>query len=109
MQTALFEMRPGLMQQNSACMLSNGGKIELDKALIYYAAISQQIVISLEEESTLPREIRVYTMDGRSIYNADWLDGSVFWINTGSLVPGVYVVHLETEGEFVSKKVVVLN
>ena len=109
MQAALMGLRSTLLENTDACAPPDSGKIDLDDALLFYAPESGQIVIALDVESVMSRKVSLYAIDGRMLYQDTWLSGSTFWLNTESIIPGVYVLQLEAEGERITKKVFVYS
>jgi hypothetical protein len=107
MMAALSGLRSTLIENSNACAPPDDGKLHLEDVLLFYAPGSRQVIIALDGVSTVPREVSLYAMDGRMLYQSEWSEGSVFWLNTEGFPAGVYVVRLEAGGESVAQKVVV--
>lgn len=107
MQAVLMGLRSSLLVNDDACAPPDSGKIHLEDAQLFYAPGGRQIVIALDIESIVQREVLLYAIDGRLMYRDSWLIGSTYWLTTDNIPAGVYVLQLESGGESISKKIVV--
>ena len=101
MQSVLLSLRPGLMSSGMPCPATAGdtGTTLGDILKVRFDRDAQRVIMESDPISEAAIEVEMYAMNGQCILRDAFNYQYIFWLPSGHLAPGIYVVYFARENE----------